>query len=85
VIVDPSHAAGRSEWVLPLSLAAAAVGAAGVIVEVHPDPETALCDGRQAIRADEFAGFVERVRDIADVAGRTMPVASQQVIARLAA
>jgi 3-deoxy-7-phosphoheptulonate synthase len=68
VIVDPSHAAGRREWVLPLSLAAAAVGAAGVIVEVHPDPESALCDAAQAIAADELATFVDRLRDIAEVA-----------------
>jgi 3-deoxy-7-phosphoheptulonate synthase len=62
VIVDPSHAAGRRELVEPLSLAAAAVGANGVMVEIHPDPDAALCDGRQSLRADEFAGFAERVR-----------------------
>ena len=51
VIVDPSHAAGRRELVLPLSLAAAAVGADGIIVEVHPNPDEAICDGPQALRA----------------------------------
>src|ERR1700750_522754 len=45
VVVDPSHAAGRRDWVLPLSLAAAAAGADGIIVEVHPEPEKAVCDG----------------------------------------
>ena len=50
VIVDPSHAAGRRELVLPLSLAAAAVGADGIIVEAHPNPDEAICDGPQALR-----------------------------------
>ena len=65
VIVDPSHAAGRRELVTPLSLAAAAVGADGIIVEVHPKPDEAICDGPQALRADEFADYaiaVERRR-----------------------
>ena len=62
VIVDPSHAAGRRDLVLPLSLAAAAVGADGIIVEVHPNPDEAICDGPQALRADDFAEYaaVER-------------------------
>ncbi|MCW2968223.1 MAG: aroF, partial [Solirubrobacteraceae bacterium] len=52
VIVDPSHAAGRRALVTPLSLAAAAAGADGIIVEVHPEPEEAICDGPQQLRAD---------------------------------
>ena len=58
VIVDPSHAAGRRDLVAPLSLAAAAVGADGIIVEVHPNPDEAICDGPQALRADAFAEYV---------------------------
>ncbi len=58
VIVDPSHAAGRRDLVLPLSLAAAAAGADGIIVEVHPNPDEAVCDGPQALLADD----VRRVR-----------------------
>ena len=54
VIVDPSHAAGRRDLVLPLSLAAAAAGADGIIVEVHPNPEEAICDGPQQLYADEL-------------------------------
>src|SRR6201987_2717132 len=54
VIVDPSHAAGRRDLVLPLSLAAAAAGADGLIVEVHPHPDQAICDGPQQLVADEF-------------------------------
>jgi 3-deoxy-7-phosphoheptulonate synthase len=62
VIVDPSHAAGRRELVMPLSLAAAAAGADGLLVEVHPRPEEAICDGPQALRTEELATYVERVR-----------------------
>jgi 3-deoxy-7-phosphoheptulonate synthase len=62
VIVDPSHAAGRRELVMPLSLAAAAAGADGLLVEVHPCPEEAICDGPQALRTEELAVFAERVR-----------------------
>jgi 3-deoxy-7-phosphoheptulonate synthase len=72
VIVDPSHAAGRRDLVLPLSLAAAAAGADGVIVEVHPQPETAICDGPQQLVADEFADYVERVQAAAAVAGNVL-------------
>jgi 3-deoxy-7-phosphoheptulonate synthase len=72
VIVDPSHAAGRRELVLPLSLAAAAAGADGIIVEVHPHPETAICDGPQQLVADDFADYVERVQAAAAVAGKAL-------------
>ena len=72
VIVDPSHAAGRRALVTPLSLAAAAVGADGIIVEVHPDPDEAICDGPQALRADGFAEFVDRVEAAAAVAGKEL-------------
>src|SRR5207244_3027527 len=61
VIVDPSHAAGRRDLVTPLSLAAAAAGADGIIVETHPAPEEAICDGPQAIRTDDFALYAARV------------------------
>jgi 3-deoxy-7-phosphoheptulonate synthase len=71
VIVDPSHAAGRRQLVLPMSLAAAAAGADGIIVEVHPEPEQAICDGPQQLRADEFAAYAERVRAAAALASET--------------
>jgi 3-deoxy-7-phosphoheptulonate synthase len=61
VIVDPSHASGDRRLVEPLSRAAAAVGADGVMVEVHHDPDSALCDGSQAIVADQFADFAQSV------------------------
>jgi len=72
VIVDPSHAAGRRDLVLPLSLAAAAAGADGIIVEVHPQPEMAICDGPQQLVADEFADYVERVQAAVAVAGNVL-------------
>jgi 3-deoxy-7-phosphoheptulonate synthase len=72
VIVDPSHAAGRRELVLPLSLAAAAAGADGLIVEVHPDPDSALCDGPQSLATDDFAGFVTQVMAAAGLTGKTL-------------
>ena len=72
VIVDPSHAAGRRDLVPPLSLAAAAAGADGIIVEVHPAPEEAICDGPQALRADGFADYVAAVQRAAALAGKAL-------------
>jgi 3-deoxy-7-phosphoheptulonate synthase len=72
VIVDPSHAAGRRDLVLPLSLAAAAVGADGIIVEVHPNPDEAICDGPQALRADGFAEYALAVERAAALSGKAL-------------
>ena len=72
VIVDPSHAAGRRDLVTPLSLAAAAVGADGIIVEVHPDPDEAICDGPQQLAADDFAVYAAHVEQAAAVAGKAL-------------
>jgi len=72
VIVDPSHAAGRRELVEPLSLAAAAVGADGIMVEVHPNPEQAICDGRQSLHTGDLAAFVQRVAAAAELAGNEL-------------
>jgi 3-deoxy-7-phosphoheptulonate synthase len=65
VIVDPSHAAGRRALVRPLSLAAVAAGADGLIVEVHPNPAQALCDGPQALTTAEFGDYADDVRTLA--------------------
>jgi 3-deoxy-7-phosphoheptulonate synthase len=70
VVVDPSHAAGRRDLVEPMALAAAAAGADGVMVEVHPDPGTALCDGEQSLELAGFADFADRVRRVAEAAGK---------------
>jgi 3-deoxy-7-phosphoheptulonate synthase len=72
VIVDPSHAAGDRRLVEPLSRAAAAVGADGIIVEVHQDPEHALCDGPQALFAADFARYAADVAAHAGLLGRTL-------------
>src|SRR3990170_3901491 len=72
IIVDPSHAAGRRSLVEPLSLAAAAAGADGVIVEVHPCPEEAVCDGPQALRSEQFADYLRKLEAAAELAGKQL-------------
>ena len=69
VIVDPSHAPGRRSLVPALSMAAAAVGADGIIVEVHPDPDAAICDAAQQLPTAGFADYAARVRAAAALAG----------------
>jgi len=75
VIVDPSHAAGKRDFVEPMSLAAAAAGADGIIVEVHSEPDAAICDGPQQLRAEDFAGFLRRVEQVAEIAGKELAAA----------
>ncbi|MGZ4472874.1 MAG: 3-deoxy-7-phosphoheptulonate synthase [Nocardioidaceae bacterium] len=70
VIVDPSHAAGRKDLVVPLSRAAIAVGADGVIVDVHPDPESARCDGPQALLGSDLRALAQAVRQLPPAVGR---------------
>ena len=72
VIVDPSHAGGRPELVGPLSCAAIAAGADGLIIEVHPCPEKALSDGDQALEPTQFADLMQRLGVFAVAAGRTL-------------
>jgi len=64
VIIDPSHATGKRWLVAPLSLAAAAIGADGLLIEVHPRPEEALSDGDQSVTLDQFAALVAAVRPV---------------------
>jgi 3-deoxy-7-phosphoheptulonate synthase len=70
IIVDPSHAGGRRDLVVPLSRAAVAVGADGVIVDVHPDPENALCDGPQAVFGNDLRALAQAMRQLPPVVGR---------------
>src|SRR5437870_8594612 len=72
VIVDPSHAAGRRDLVLPLARAAVAAGADGIIVEVHPEPEHALCDAAQQIPSADFAHFAEEIRALSSLMGKVV-------------
>ena len=69
VIVDPSHASGLKRLVSPLSLASAAVSADGVMIEVHNDPEHALCDGAQAVKPEEFVEIVKKTEGILSICG----------------
>jgi 3-deoxy-7-phosphoheptulonate synthase len=71
VIVDPSHAAGRRDLVVPLARAGIAAGADGVMVDVHPRPETALCDGAQALYGDSLTELASAVTTIPPLLGRT--------------
>lgn len=72
IIVDPSHGTGRREKVLPLSRAAVAVGADGLMIEVHDHPEDALSDGNQSIYPPEFEELMQEIRQIAPVLGRSL-------------
>jgi 3-deoxy-7-phosphoheptulonate synthase len=72
IVVDPSHGTGRRNKVLPLSRASVAVGADGILVEVHHDPARALSDGPQSILPEEFTQLMREARDIAAVLGRTL-------------
>jgi 3-deoxy-7-phosphoheptulonate synthase len=72
VIVDPSHSGGRRDLVLPLSRAAIAVGADGIIVDVHPSPETALCDGPQALVESDLRELASVAAHLSPLVGRTL-------------
>ena len=78
IIVDPSHGTGKRNKVTPLSRAAVAVGADGLIIEVHPDPDRALSDGKQSLYPDQFDHLMAEIRQIANVLGRSVaePVAN---------
>ena len=79
IIVDPSHAGGKSDLVEPLSLAAIAAGADGLIVEVHPDPESALSDGDQSLTFDSFSSMMSRIEPLLSVIGRKLASGSEVV------
>src|SRR5690348_15939733 len=74
VIVDPSHAAGRADLVPALAAAAVAVGADGLIVEVHPDPVNALSDGAQSLTFDAFGGMMRTIAVLAATCGRSLEI-----------
>jgi 3-deoxy-7-phosphoheptulonate synthase len=75
VIVDPSHAGGRRELVVPLARAAIAVGADAIMVDLHPEPGTALCDGPQALVDVDLRELTKAVREMPPMLGRTVVTA----------
>jgi 3-deoxy-7-phosphoheptulonate synthase len=82
IIVDPSHGTGKRNKVTPLSRAAIAVGADGLIIEVHHDPDKALSDGIQSLYPEQFDELMTQVRQIAAVVGRTVPSIGGQLAGR---
>jgi 3-deoxy-7-phosphoheptulonate synthase len=72
IIADPSHATGRRDKVMPLARAIVAAGADGLLIEVHHDPEKALCDGPQSLYPDQFARLMDELRIIVPAVGRTI-------------
>ena len=72
IIVDPSHATGKRFMISPLAKAAVAVGADGLIIEVHNNPEKALCDGPQSIRPNEYSELINDIKLIANAVGREL-------------
>ncbi len=71
IIIDPSHATGRKELIEPLTLAALAAGAHGAMIEMHPAPEEALCDGPQSVTSVQFKEIMEKVRPLAQFFDRS--------------
>ena len=72
VVVDPSHATGRSDMVEPMALAAVAAGADGLLIEVHNNPAKALCDGPQSLTPEVFSGLMTKVKAMLELTGKTM-------------
>ncbi|MCI0526991.1 MAG: hypothetical protein L0Y56_05985, partial [Nitrospira sp.] len=72
IIADPSHALGKRDLVPPMALAAVAAGADGLMIEVHPNPAEALCDGPQAMYPAKFAELMKVCKKVAEAIGREM-------------
>jgi len=72
IVVDPSHSTGKPSLVGPMTKAAVACGVDGILIDVHPNPEEALCDGDQAIKPEAFASLMEELKPIAKAVGRTL-------------
>ncbi|MDR1052093.1 MAG: 3-deoxy-7-phosphoheptulonate synthase [Deltaproteobacteria bacterium] len=85
VIVDPSHASGKAGYVAPLSKAALAVGADGLMIEVHCAPELALCDGDESLKPEEFKNLMEELAGLAPAFGREISTLAGRPDLKLAA
>ncbi len=78
IIADPSHGTGKWDLVMPLAMASVAAGADGLMIEVHPTPDTALKDGAQSLTFEQFAELMKRVGPVAKAVGRTMAGSKQK-------
>jgi 3-deoxy-7-phosphoheptulonate synthase len=78
VMADPSHAGGRRDLVAPLSFAAVAAGADGLLIEVHPEPEVATSDGDQSLDFPEFDAVMRGLRPFVEAAGRTLAPGAEE-------
>jgi len=83
VIVDPSHATGRWRLVTPMAKAAVAVGADGLLIEVHPDPKSSLSDGAQTLRIDTFAQLMKELSPIVQAVGREFVTSAEDDFERM--
>ena len=83
IIVDPSHATGRWRLVSPMSKAAIAVGADGLLIEVHPDPKSSLSDGAQTLKLDTFAQLMKEIKPIVQAIGRELGTSAEYDLERM--
>ncbi len=79
VVADPSHGTGRRDRVIPMARAAVAAGADGIMVEVHPEPSTALSDGEQSLYPEQFTNLMKEMSQIAEAIGRRLAVPEEAV------
>ena len=84
VIIDPSHASGKAHYVAPLAKAALAVGADGIMIEVHCAPELALCDGEESLTPQAFRELMVRLAEAAPLYGRKISTIPEATRAELA-
>jgi len=80
VVLDPSHSTGHWEYVESIARAGVAAGADGLVIEVHPDPATALSDGGQSLKPERFAKLVKQVAAIAEAVGRTLANHQEEIV-----
>jgi 3-deoxy-7-phosphoheptulonate synthase len=82
VIADPSHGTGHRYLVEPMALAAAAAGADGLILEVHPEPDTALSDGPQSLTLEGFLHLMQKLNPVLDAVGRPLANRAPELVSR---
>ena len=80
IVLDPSHSTGHWEYVESIARAGVAAGADGLVIEVHPDPATALSDGGQSLKPERFAELVKQVAAIAEAVGRSLAPAKEAIV-----